>query len=78
MPTTHSASLSPPPLDEQPCAKKRKVSAASRKAPKQPTELNQGTATDEFQQVTLPGFVDSYRIEDMGFGGDVFYQPDVR
>lgn len=33
--------------------------------------------TDEFQQVSLPTFVDRYRVEGIGYGGDVFYQPDV-
>ena len=57
-----SSSLS----EAQPRDKKRK--APTRSDPK---------PTDEFQQVTLPGFVDQYRVEEMGYGADVFYQPDV-
>ena len=33
--------------------------------------------TDEFQQVTLPAFVDRFGVDGMGFGGDVYYQPNV-
>jgi len=43
--------------------------AAKRKATPGPT--------DEFQQVTLPSFVDRYRVEGLGYGGDVNYQPGV-
>ncbi|ORX36822.1 hypothetical protein BD324DRAFT_651303 [Kockovaella imperatae] len=32
--------------------------------------------TDEFQQVTLGSFVEPYRIHGMGYGADVYYQPD--
>ena len=33
--------------------------------------------TDEFQQVSKPDFVDAFRVKGLGYGGDVFYQPQV-
>ena len=32
---------------------------------------------DEFQQVTLPTFVERYKIQEMAPSGDVYYQDDV-
>ncbi|KAK8864240.1 hypothetical protein IAR55_001486 [Kwoniella newhampshirensis] len=32
--------------------------------------------TDEFQQVTLPSFVSRWKVDGMGYGGDVYYQPE--
>lgn len=60
-----SSSLSPPPDTD---AGRPKKKARTSEIPK---------PTDEFQQVTRPAFVDRYRVEGLGRGGDVFYQPDV-
>ncbi|OCF76365.1 hypothetical protein I204_03665 [Kwoniella mangroviensis CBS 8886] len=62
-----SSSLSPPP----PTSKMFKKSTSSNKAKPQ----TRHEPTDEFQQVTLPSFVDRWRVEDLGYGGDVYYQP---
>ena len=40
-------------------------------------EAGPSEAEDEFQQVTLPDFVERYRVQGMGYGADVYYQPDV-
>jgi hypothetical protein len=42
-----------------------------------PAEAVSGLEIDEFEQVTRSQFVDQYRITDLGYGGDVYYQPDV-
>lgn len=57
--------------DSAPPTKRRKVTSK---------KLDTGKTADPvdaFQQVTLKPFVDEYRVRDMGFGGDVYYQPDV-
>lgn len=36
-----------------------------------------GGKVDEFQQVTLPAFVERYKIQEMAPSGDVYYQGDV-
>lgn len=43
-------------------------------------EANDGSGRiqDEFQQVTKPDFVKRYRLDELGYGGDVYYQSDVR
>jgi hypothetical protein len=58
-----SSTLSPPPTRR-------------RKDPPKEAEIAEKN-TDEFQQVTLPSFVDRYRVEGLGYGGDVYYQSDV-
>nr|XP_019046099.1 hypothetical protein I302_04839 [Kwoniella bestiolae CBS 10118]OCF25029.1 hypothetical protein I302_04839 [Kwoniella bestiolae CBS 10118] len=65
-----SSSLSPPPTSE-PEPKKSRTSSRSKSKPQTRHE-----PTDEFQQVTLPSFVDRWKVGDMGYGGDVYYQPD--
>lgn len=73
MPRTATASLSPPPEEAAP-TKRRKITRDDMHEgqPKDPV-----TPIDEFQQVTLPEFVSAYKLEEMGYGGDVYYQPDV-
>ncbi|WWC93990.1 hypothetical protein V866_000828 [Kwoniella sp. B9012] len=63
-----SSSLSPPPST----AKKSKKSTSTNKAKPQIRH----EPTDEFQQVSLPSFVDNWKVEGMGYGGDVYYQPE--
>lgn len=63
------ASLTPPPAVISPSAKRRKPSAKT---------VADSVLSDEFQQVTLQPWVDAYRIKGLGYGGDVYYQPDVR
>lgn len=63
---TLSLSPAPPPADRSPTpppTKKRKKWTSQHR--------------DAFQQVTQAGFSDKYRIRAMGFGGEVFYKPDV-
>jgi hypothetical protein len=62
-----SSSLSPSPAS----TKKGQVSKRSKKE-------DFVIAADEFQQITLPSFVDHYRVDGLGYGGDVYYQPEVR
>jgi hypothetical protein len=61
--------------DSAPPAKRRKVTPKKLDTEK---AVDPASPIDEFQQVTLKPFVDQYRVQGMGFGGDVYYQSDVR
>ena len=41
------------------------------------TKKSKYAPTDEFQQVSKESFVSQYAV-DLGHGGQVYYQPDVR
>ncbi|WWC89518.1 uncharacterized protein L201_004442 [Kwoniella dendrophila CBS 6074] len=62
------SSLSPPPST----SKKVKVDIGKSKS----RTRTKNEPTDDFQQITLPLFVNKWRRENMGFGGDVYYQPN--
>lgn len=78
----HSSSSSLSPIPDTVEIKKKPKVQKVQKAQKSVTGKATGTGisppTDEFQQVTKPDFVDRYRLKDLGYGGDVYYQPDVR
>ena len=50
--------------------------AVLRKKAKRKEIAPESKGSDEYQQVTRPAFVSRYRKE-LGYGADVFYQPDV-
>ncbi|WWC61679.1 uncharacterized protein I303_104264 [Kwoniella dejecticola CBS 10117] len=70
--TSTSSSLSPPPTNAT--KRPKKDERGKKEVPKSQSTKYQ--PTDEFQQVTLPFFVDRWRVTDLGYGADVFYQPD--
>ncbi|WWC70391.1 uncharacterized protein I206_104341 [Kwoniella pini CBS 10737] len=68
-----SASLSPAP----PNIKRLKNDGLESKSRSQTkSKISKYDPTDEFQQITLPSFVNQWRVQDMGYGGDVYYQPE--
>jgi hypothetical protein len=81
-PTSHhnlmSVSRSPlsSPPDSPPRTKRRKVSAKKSAGVTDSADVV-ASPTDAFQQVTVQPFADQYRVQDMGYGGDVYYQSDV-
>lgn len=51
--------------------------ALKRKATSSPLSDAPEASIDEYQQITKAAFVERYRVEGLGEGGDVYYQPDV-